>query len=163
MKASKYNEIHTADQLQAAIRGIRSEINSQKKVLEVKYDGLHEHYRPSNMVAGFLKKNSDYYNWADVSLRMVRALKSKVSGVRRSAKPAVPADQWAGDVPVPDEMPAASFAAADSSLSAVPDTATAAAPEPNTHIEEEKSLGSELKDAARAFMAEVRDRVENDA
>jgi len=129
---SKYTDIHTADQLQAAIKGIRSDIKSQEKILSVKYDGLHEHYRPSNMVAGFLKRNSDYYNWADVSLRMVRALKSRFGAPKRPVEPEQK-DQWINDSPLEEETAA-----------------------------DEKSLGAELKDAATAFMNEVREKVAND-
>lgn len=151
---SKYYNIHTADQLQTAISGIRSEIKSQEKVMSLKYEGLHEHYRPSNMVAGFLKKNSDYYNWADVSLRIVKALKSKVGGPKRPAKP-VQTDQWINDTPPEQEEPFT-----DTDAEPVADF-FAAAPEPAEEAPaEEKTIGSELKDAARAFMAEVRDKVD---
>lgn len=151
-KMSKYCDIHTADQLQTAIKGIRSEIKAQEKVLSAKYDGLHEHYRPSNMVAGFLKKNSDYYNWADVSLRIVKALKSKVGGIRRPAKPE-PDDEWLNDVPLGEDFQPEDTAAEQ--FAAVPDLE-------ETEAEEKKSLGSELKDAARAFMSEVRGKVAKD-
>lgn len=154
---SKYSDIHSADELQNAIKGIRTEIKSQEKVLSVKYDGLHEHYRPSNMVAGFLKRNSDYYNWADVSLRIVKALKNKVGGIKRPAKP-VQTDQWIGDEPAFSEsydedrdLKMDSFAGAGPEVSV--DDAPAA---------DEKTIGDELKDAARAFMSEVRDKVAND-
>ena len=153
---SKYSDIHTADELQNAIKGIRSEIKSQEKVLSAKYDGLHEHYRPSNMVAGFLKRNSDYYNWADVSLRIVRALKSKVGGIKRPAKPVVQTDQWIGDEPAPSEP-------FDEDLDPMADSIAAAAEGSQASPDDdEKSIGSELKDAARAFMAEVRGKVAND-
>ena len=135
---SKYYDIHTADQLQTAIKGIRSEIKSQEKLLSAKYDGLHEHYRPSNMVAGFLRKNSDYYNWADVSLRIVKALKSRIGGVKRPVKPE-PKDEWMNDMPV-DEVPV---------------------DEASVEVEE-KSLGSEIKEAASAFMSEVREKYASD-
>lgn len=144
---SKFSDIHTADQLQAAIKGIRSEIKSQEKVLSVKYDGLHEHYRPSNMVAGFLKKNSDYYNWADVSLRIVKALKSKVGAIRCPSEPERK-DEWLNDVPLESdnaETQVEHFAESHGSDGI-----------------QEKTLGSEIKTAAQAFMAEVRSKVEND-
>lgn len=151
---SKYCDIHTADQLQTAIKGIRSEIKAQGKVISAKYEGLHEHYRPSNMVAGFLKKNSDYYNWADVSLRIVKALKSKVGGIRRPVKPE-PNDEWLNDAPLGENFTSEDTAAGQSA--AVPDLEETAAEE-----EKEKTLASGLKDAARAFMSEVRDKLAGD-
>lgn len=134
-KMSKYSKIKTADELQAAIKDVRSEIKSQERILAIKYDGLREHYTPTNMVAGFLKKNSDYYNWADMSLHIVKTLKSKVA----RKKPEPPhRDEWLGDI---DETRIA---------------------EEHSGEPEEKKVTEEIKDAAKAFMSEVKRRVDND-
>lgn len=132
---SKYSKIKTADELQAAINDVRREIKSQERILSIKYDGLREHYTPTNMVAGFLKKNSDYYNWADMSLHIVKTLKSKVA----RKKPQAPhKDEWLGDI---DE--------------------TKPVEEPSVEPGEKK-VSEEMKDAAKAFMSEVKRRVDND-
>ena len=39
-----------------------------------------EYYSPSNMIAGFLRKKTGYYNWADLSLTFIRALKERLGG-----------------------------------------------------------------------------------
>lgn len=81
----KYSEIRTADQLQAALKGVRSEIKSQEKLVSLKCDGIVDRYRPSNIVSGFLNRNSDYFNWADVTLRTIRILRSRFKRVKRPA------------------------------------------------------------------------------
>lgn len=77
--SSKYNNIRTADELQAAIDGVRREIKGEGKVLSLKYRSLKEHYSPVNMMTGLLKKNPGYSNWVDFSLRVVRLLRRKIS------------------------------------------------------------------------------------
>lgn len=81
---SKYHDIKTADELQAAIREVRGELKRKGKSVENKYDSLRNHYSPSNLVMGFLRRNSDYFNWADMSLHAVRFLKAKVDGRKRN-------------------------------------------------------------------------------
>lgn len=132
---SKYSKIKTADELQAAINDVRREIKSQERILTIKYDGLREHYTPTNMVAGFLKKNSDYYNWADMSLHIVKTLKSKVA--KKKPEP-LHKDEWLGDI---DQ--------------------TQPVEEPSEEPKE-KTVSEEMKDAAKAFMSEVRRKVDND-
>lgn len=78
MKKSKYHEIKTADELQEAIAEVRRSIKRQEETLTGEYYGIRNHFTPANMVVGFLKKNSNYYNWADMSLRLVRLVKDKV-------------------------------------------------------------------------------------
>lgn len=77
--SSKYSNIKTADELRAAIESVRREIKGEGKALSLKYHGLKDHYSPANMVNGFLKRKSDYYNWADVSLRIIRLLRKRIS------------------------------------------------------------------------------------
>lgn len=85
MKKSKYHDIKTADELKEAIAEVRRSISRQQEVLSNEYDGIRSHFTPANMVMGFLKKNSDYYNWADMSLRLVRLVKGKVSTARQKS------------------------------------------------------------------------------
>ena len=132
---SKYSKIKTADELQAAINDVRREIKSQERIMSIKYDGLREHYTPTNMVAGFLKKNSDYYNWADMSLHIVKTLKSKVA--KKKPEP-LHKDEWLGDI---DQ--------------------TQPVEEPSEEPKE-KTVSEEMKDAAKAFMSEVKRKVDND-
>lgn len=132
---SKYSKIKTADELQAAINDVRREIKIQERIMSIKYDGLREHYTPTNMVAGFLKKNSDYYNWADMSLHIVKTLKSKVA--KKKPEP-LHKDEWLGDI---DQ--------------------TQPVEEPSEEPKE-KTVSEEMKDAAKAFMSEVKRKVDND-
>lgn len=47
-----------------------------------------DYFTPANMVAGFLKRNSDYFNWADLTLAAVRTLKTKLSNEQSSTQQA---------------------------------------------------------------------------
>lgn len=83
MKKSRYHEIKTADELREAIAEVRRSIKRQEETLSDEFNGLRSHFTPANMVVGFLKKNSDYYNWADLSLKMVRLVKDKVGTTKK--------------------------------------------------------------------------------
>jgi hypothetical protein len=80
VKMNDFSSIQTEEDLQAAINSVRSRLSDQAHVVSQKYHGLRSHYAPVNIIAGFVNRSSGYFNWASLSLSLIKYLKGKVSG-----------------------------------------------------------------------------------
>lgn len=78
---SKYSEIRTADELQAALSEVRRSLKSEGENISRTYGRMKAHYTPARMVMGFLKRKSDYFNWADLSLSLIRTVRKRINGI----------------------------------------------------------------------------------
>lgn len=78
MASDKYGYIKNQQELLEAIEKAKAETKVKSDELKTKYYGLKSHYTPVNMAVGFLRKNSDYYNWAELTLLLVRKLRGAI-------------------------------------------------------------------------------------
>lgn len=86
MASDKYGYIKNQQELLEAIEKAKAETKVKSEELKTKYYGLKSHYTPVNMAVGFLRKNSDYYNWAELTLALIGKIRRSI--ISRKSLPA---------------------------------------------------------------------------
>lgn len=148
MASDKYGYIKNQQELLEAIEKAKAETKVKSEELKTKYYGLKSHYTPVNMAVGFLRKNSDYYNWAELTLALIGKIRRSI--ISRKSLPSAAASAIGN---------AAVSAISSGAASADGPAASPSAPHRSKRISREnikEAAVHELKRAGLNLIAQVR-------
>lgn len=157
MASDKYGYIKNQQELLEAIEKAKVETKVKSEELKTKYYGLKSHYTPVNMAVGFLRKNSDYYNWAELTLALIGKIRRSI--ISRKSLPAAAAASAIGTAAASAIGNAAVSAISSGAASADGPAASPSAPRRSKRINREnikEAAVHELKRAGLNLIAQVR-------
>lgn len=156
MASDKYGYIKNQQELLEAIEKAKAETKVKSEEFKTKYYGLKRHYTPVNMAVGFLRKNSDYYNWAELTLALIGKIRRSI--ISRKSLPAAAASAI-GTAAASAIGNAAVSAISSGAASADGPAASPSAPHRSKRISREnikEAAVHELKRAGLNLIAQVR-------
>lgn len=82
--SNQYATIKTGKELEAAIKSVRARRRKLETGITADAKGVWNHYKPSNLVSGFVQQYTPLFSWTGIGLAIVRGLKKRIAA---SAKP----------------------------------------------------------------------------
>ena len=86
--SNKYATIKTGDELEKAIKSVRAKRRKLEKGLSKDAKGVWEHYKPANLVSGFVQQYTPFLSWTGIGLALVRGLKKRIAAPPKKLKKA---------------------------------------------------------------------------
>ena len=84
--SNKYATIKTGDELEKAIKSVRAKRRKLEKGLSKDAKGVWEHYKPSNLVSGFVQQYTPFLSWTGIALSLVRGLRKRIAAPGKPQK-----------------------------------------------------------------------------
>lgn len=85
-KKNNYAGIHTAAELEAAIKRAQAARRRAGKTFGEDLRALQRDFRPVRLVTGALRQFTPFFAWSELGLGLVRGLRRLVGGTKRKAR-----------------------------------------------------------------------------